>query len=135
MKQQRASMKEKRVSSRFRCYGEVTFSRMHRDDRRQGVVVNFCEDGMCILTHYPVNVGTGFYLRLTGKTDTDPGSPMKPRSMALAETRWCESIKENMAVRYCVGLKYLISDYSGFNNYVRPGKNLRQKEIPPGSHF
>lgn len=104
----RSSADDQRGCRRFRCHGQVIFSWIHRGEPRYGVAVNFGENGICIMTHRLMKVGTIIHLRLVGETAIDALSPMNPRSMALAEIKWCQTIDDAYSTTYCYGLKYLV---------------------------
>ena len=81
---------------------------MHRDEYWKGFIVNYSEDGICVISDRQMKPGSGIYLRIAGQTETDPSVPTKPRSMAIAEVKWCEMVKDRFAAKYCLGLKYML---------------------------
>ena len=75
-----------------------------------GELLNYSESGAFIVTPRAFHLGTVLVVRLT----TYPDSPWYPpqstdiRSMFLGEVRWQKSVEDEMAVRYGMGLKYLL---------------------------
>ena len=74
-----------------------------------GVMRNFSHEGSYIETSHKYKSGTILIMR-TVRYPQVPSSVVdeeKPRSICLAEVRWCQEISDVYSIRYGVGLKYL----------------------------
>jgi len=102
--------KDLRSCQRADCNANLIFSLFNQNVGRTGFLVNCSETGLLFTTDSPLKTGATVFIRLSKAEDLPPGSAVvsRPRSVCVAEVRWCHEEKKGHGTRYMIGAKYLI---------------------------
>lgn len=103
--------KEKRRDERFACRSPVEWTYFNRPERYSGQMCNFSLNGACFECPQALMKGATILVRLEGhpaecRPECRGGSDCPwPRTMILAEVKWCRGISGSAPPRFGVGVK------------------------------
>ena len=102
--------KDLRSCERADCKAGIVFSLFNQSGTRTGSVINCSEGGLLFTTDRPFHIGSTIFIRLSGSETVLSSRPgMKgPRTVSMAEVRWCREEDLGHNIRYRMGAKYLI---------------------------
>lgn len=104
---------EKRATPRASLSLPIEISYLNKEERSDGLLINHCADGMCIRSRTRHKPGMSLVVRVkcyrsdNAEIDFYEG----PRSINLADVKWCKKITDSERPYFKVGLQLLAPEY------------------------
>ena len=104
---------EKRRQDRWPFEVSIVYSKFHSGIDHASQSLNFSDTGLCVKMDNPIPKGTPVFVRVESMTITKDSKTQDlfPRTVGLAEVRWCRKIDTGAEPFYQVGMKYLHPSY------------------------
>jgi hypothetical protein len=105
--------REKRATPRQGLSLPIEISYLNKEERSDGLLINHCEDGMCIRSRIEYKSGMSLVVRVKCYQSNDAGIDFcnGPKSINLADVKWCKKITNNERPYFKVGLQLLAPEY------------------------
>ncbi len=107
------NIREKRATQRHRLSLPLEISYINKEKRSDAQLINHCPDGMCIRSRTGYKPGMSLVVRVKCYQSNDANIDYceGPRSINLADVKWCEEIIDDESPYFKVGLQLLAPVY------------------------
>jgi DNA-binding NarL/FixJ family response regulator len=105
---------EKRKQNRWQFEAPIVYSKFHSGIDHSTRSYNFSDTGLCLKMESPIPMGTPVFVRVENghaSVVAKKAGDACPRTVGLAEVRWCRKVENDGELFYQVGMKYLHPGY------------------------
>ena len=104
-----ATTEEKRSDLRYRFRASIIYAAFNTNNYHDAEVVDVGKKGMSFRSRSPLKPGASIFIRMEkySNVSSDIAAEMRPRSVTLAEVKWCRELISIFETHYHIGVIYL----------------------------
>jgi hypothetical protein len=107
-----ATTEGKRSGIRLHFKASIVYAPFNTSNYQDAEVVDVSETGMCFRSRTPLKPGAVVFIRMEKYSPmiSNINSEIRPRSVTLAEVKWCGELFSKFETLYDIGVIYLYPD-------------------------